>query len=190
MVQLAATDVAEACSRVREAVAAGARFIVLPPFSGKIGDLDQAVDLGEEIQAALGECCGDSWVSTAVVRRGPGGGYRHCALLLGADGPMLEQPQVHPSERFAFSELADAFHNVDLPIGRVAVLTTDDSLYPETFRLLALAGVQVAAVPLSPLEDWELNTGLLERAAENRINSAGGNRQCGSRRGLYRRPAA
>ena len=49
-------------------------------------------------------------------------------------------------------------------------MTSDDSLFPETFRLLAMAGVEVALLPLSPLEDWELNTGLLERSAENRIN--------------------
>jgi hypothetical protein len=30
--------------------------------------------------------------------------------------------------------------------------------------------VEVALLPLSPLEDWELQTGLLERSAENRIN--------------------
>ena len=52
----------------------------------------------------------------------------------------------------------------------MAVVTSDDSFYPETFRLLALAGVEVALLPLSPLEDWELHTGLLERSAENRIN--------------------
>ena len=44
------------------------------------------------------------------------------------------------------------------------------TIYPETFRLLAIAGVEVTAVPLAPLEDWELATGLLERSAENCIN--------------------
>jgi predicted amidohydrolase len=89
---------------------------------------------------------------------------------VGSQGLVLVQPQVHASERFAFSELADAFVSAELPCGRVAVLTSDDSIYPETFRLLAMAGVEVVLLPLSPLEDWELGTGLLERSAENRIN--------------------
>ena len=71
---------------------------------------------------------------------------------------------------YSVGELADSFETVDLPFGRLAVITSDDSLYPETFRLLAMAGAEIAAVPLSPLEDWELQTGLLERSAENRIN--------------------
>ena len=91
-------------------------------------------------------------------------------MAIGGDGVLLRQGQVHHSERFAWSELANGFGSVQLPFGRLAVLTSDDSIYPESFRLLALAGVEAAAVPLSPLEDWELQTGLLERSAENRIN--------------------
>ena len=77
---------------------------------------------------------------------------------------------MHASKRFSWSELADGFGSIELPFGRLAVITTDDSIYPESFRLLAMDGVEVASVPLSPLEDWELQTGLLERSAENRIN--------------------
>ena len=33
-----------------------------------------------------------------------------------------------------------------------------------------MRGVEVVALPLAPLEAWELSTGLLERSAENRIN--------------------
>jgi predicted amidohydrolase len=165
-----AADLGEVCERVSEAVAAGAQLVALPPLPGELEQLEQAVGFGDQVLQALAGCCGDAHVATAIVRRGPGGGYQYCAVLVGADGPVLVQPQVHPSERFAFSELADGFESVDLPCGRVAVLTSDDSIYPETFRLLAMAGVEVALLPLSPLEDWELNTGLLERSAENRIN--------------------
>jgi predicted amidohydrolase len=91
-------------------------------------------------------------------------------VVLGSEGIVHLQPQVHPSERYGFSAPCDRFDVVQLPFARVAIVTSDDSFYPETFRLLAMAGVEIALVPLSPLEDWELATGLLERSAENRIN--------------------
>ena len=61
-------------------------------------------------------------------------------------------------------------HSLDTSLGRIAVLSSDDAIYPETFRLLALDGVNIALVPADVLEDWELATGIVERAAENRIN--------------------
>jgi predicted amidohydrolase len=171
VVQLAGTnDLDEACLRLREAVAAGARLVALPPLSGAGGDTAAAIAFGEEVIAALAGSCGEAVVATAVVRAGERDGYRHSAVLIGAGGLLHAQDQVHFSRRHAGCELGQGFTAIDLPIGRIAVVTSDDSIYPETFRLLAMAGVEVAAVPLSPLEDWELATGLLERSAENRIN--------------------
>ena len=46
----------------------------------------------------------------------------------------------------------------------------DDALYPETFRLAALAGAEVVAAPIHVIEAWEVETGLPERAAENRLS--------------------
>ncbi|MCS6911174.1 MAG: hypothetical protein NZM11_11515, partial [Anaerolineales bacterium] len=43
-------------------------------------------------------------------------------------------------------------------------------IYPETFRLAVLQDVEVVGVPTTLLERWEMQTGLLERAAENRMN--------------------
>jgi len=172
VIRLAAhtADIDEAVTRVAEAAAAGAKLIALPPLAGDLDRLEQAAVYGEQVIERLSLACADAHVATAVVRRDEHGGYRYCAVLVGASGLVLAQPQVHRSERFAFSTLEDQFASVDLPCGRVAVVTSDDSIYPETFRLLALAGVEVALLPLSPLEDWELQTGLLERSAENRIN--------------------
>ena len=59
---------------------------------------------------------------------------------------------------------------VQLPWGRLAVVVGDDSIFPETFRLAALQDADVVAVPLNVQEAWELETGLRERAAENRVN--------------------
>ena len=171
VVQLAAAnDLGEACEHVAQAVAGGAQLIALPPMLGYLDELDKAVVFGCEVVDRLASLCGEAIVATSVVSQGEGGAYQHCAILIDRDGLCYSQGQVHASQRYAFSELADGFSALDLPFGRVAVLTSDDSLYPETFRLLALAGVEVVVVPLSPLEDWELATGLLERSAENRIN--------------------
>lgn len=171
VVQLAsASDLDEACRRLREAVAAGARLVALPPLPGAADDTAAAIAFGEAVIAALAGCCGEAVVATSVIRAGERGGYRHSAVLVGAGGLLHAQDQVHFSRRHADCELARGFSAIDLPIGRTAVLTSDDSIYPETFRLLAMDGVEVAVVPLSPLEDWELATGLLERSAENRIN--------------------
>ncbi len=170
VVQLAAAaDLGEMAARIDEAQRAGARLIALPPLAGDLDRLDQAAAFGEEVIAKISGCCGDAVVATSIVRENTGR-YQYCGVLVGADGVLLSQAQVHASERHSFSAPADTFETCELPFGRVAIVPSDDSLYPETFRLLAMAGVEVAVVPLSPLEDWELATGLLERSAENRIN--------------------
>lgn len=165
-----AGDLVEACVRTGEARVAGAGLICLPPLVGNLENLPQAALWGEQVIEELAAACGDAHVATAIIRSDDSGGFQYCAVLVGSDGLVLSQPQVHASSRHDFSATADDFATVDLPCGRVAVVTSDDSLFPETFRLLAMAGVEVAALPLSPLEDWELHTGLLERSAENRIN--------------------
>ncbi|MCB1702511.1 MAG: hydrolase [Halioglobus sp.] len=171
VVQLATGgDLDEACARVAEAVAAGAELVALPPLESPSGDLAEAVAFGEQAVARLAQACAGAHVATALVRGNADDGYQYCAVLVGADGIVHCQAQVHACARHEYSRLVDSFGSVDLPLGRVAVITSDDSIYPETFRLLAMAGVEVVAVPLSPLEDWELHTGLLERSAENRIN--------------------
>jgi nitrilase len=163
-------DLSQACEGVSEAVAAGAQLIALPPLLGDLADLAGAAAHGEEVISGLAAVCGQACVATAIVRSTGHGGYQHCAVLIDVSGIVHSQGQVHASRRYDFSEAAPEFTACELPFGRIAVLTSDDSIYPETFRLLAMAGVEVAVVPLSPLEDWELGTGLLERSAENRIN--------------------
>ena len=171
VVQLAASnDVDEACDLVTEAASAGALLIALPPMVGEPAEPDAAIALGAELVSRLAASCGEATVATAILLADNTATYRHSAVLINSSGLVHEQPQVHASQRFAGSALAGAFTAAELPCGRVAVITSDDSIYPETFRLLALAGVEIAVVPLSPLEDWELATGLLERSAENRIN--------------------
>ena len=171
VVQLAGSgDVEAACAAVIEACAHSAQLIALPPMAADPTNPEAAIAQGSELVGRLAACCGDAVVATTIVRADDSAPYRHSAVLIDSSGICFEQPQVHRSARFADSALGSQFSAAELPFGRVAVITSDDSIYPETFRLLALAGVEVAVVPLSPLEDWELATGLLERSAENRIN--------------------
>ncbi|MEH6586086.1 MAG: nitrilase-related carbon-nitrogen hydrolase [Halioglobus sp.] len=163
-------DLDEAVARILEASAGGAQLIALPPMVPDASDPDASAEFAAAVQAALVPICADVLLSTSLVLPADNGGWQHCAVVLGREGLLLRQGQVHHSQRYAWSELADTFTSLETPFGRLAVLTSDDSIYPETFRLLAMAGVEVTAVPLSPLEDWELQTGLLERSAENRIN--------------------
>ncbi|AOS98301.1 (R)-stereoselective amidase [Microbulbifer aggregans] len=163
-----------AVSLVREAVVAGAQLVAVPPLLSAeaiAADLPAALDFSGEIVESLRQCCaGDGVVTTALPMRCDDGQLRYCAVVVGETGVLFCQGQVHPSERFAWSIPAVGFESLELPFGRIAAITSDDSIYPETFRLLALAGVDTAVVPLEPQEAWELRTGLLERSAENRIN--------------------
>ena len=162
-----------AAEEVSAAVSRGAVLIGLSPLLGAeliASDVPAAAAEAEKIVAQLAAATADTYVATALPMARAQGGYQYCAVLIGSDGIVAAQPQVHRSERFAWSELAAGFEPVDLPFTRLGLVTSDDSIYPETFRLLALAGVDTAVVPVEPLEAWELRTGLLERSAENRIN--------------------
>ncbi|WGL16826.1 hydrolase [Microbulbifer bruguierae] len=167
-----------AVDQAAAAVARGARLIGLSPLLGAeliAADVPAAAVAAEEVIAALAAVCGGAtgsevYVATALPLAKGEGCFHYCAVLIGADGLIASQPQVHRSERFAWSELAAGFAPVELPFARLGLVTSDDSIYPETFRLLAFAGVDTAVVPVEPLEAWELRTGLLERSAENRIN--------------------
>ncbi len=171
VIQLPAPDdFDELAAALQSALDQGAALLALPPMTGDLADLGRAARFGAEAVEVIVKSCGNACVGTAIVQHLPDDNYQYTAVLIDNAGIILQQPQVHRSERFAFSEPAGSFQTCETPWGRVAVVPSDDSIYPETFRLLAMAGVEVALLPLSPLEDWELKTGLLERSAENRIN--------------------
>ena len=98
------------------------------------------------------------------------GSAQHVAVLIDRGGVRLRQAPLHRSQRYGWSSTGDSIETLETAQGRIGVVTSDDALYPETFRLLAFAGVNIAMVPASVLEQWELATGIVERAAENRIN--------------------
>ena len=143
---------------LREAVAAGAVLVVLPELSGLTA---------EDLRGVL---AGTSTLAVTSVLAG----RRHLGVVVGADGVLLSQPQLHASARHGHrvTDLGDALEVLVTPWGRLAVVVGDDALYPETFRLAALGDADVVAVPFSTAGAHDLDPLLLERAAENRLNLA------------------
>jgi hypothetical protein len=91
----------------------------------------------------------------------PQGPAAHEGVVVGADGVLARQAQLHRTARHPWVEhLGDAVVPVDLPWGRLVVVVGDDAVYPETFRLAALADAEVVALLFALQEAWELETGL------------------------------
>lgn len=106
--------------------------------------------------ALAGMVRGDALVAAAT------GGA--AVAIVGGNGLVLEQPRLHAEGG------ADGIRTADTPFGRIAALSDRDLIFPETMRLAALQGVSTVLVPADPIEDWECRTGIVERAAENRVN--------------------
>lgn len=169
--------VEEAAEAITEAAHAGVQFLVLPELfhlkDGHVEEIESALAESEKMLAVLQEAvraAGNIYVAVSVVER-VNGALQHVGVLLGPSGVLLRQPQLHPCGRHPWiSSLGDGLLFTDLPFGRAALVIGNDSIYPETFRLAALQDVEVVGVPTTLLEKWEMETGLLERAAENRLN--------------------
>lgn len=162
---LSPADGDDVLNLLADALASGAKLIVLP----ELADADR-----DAIQDALAGS--DALVATTVAE-----GDAHIGLVLGAETVVLRQPQLHPCARNPWATaLGDGLAVVDLAWGRLALVVGDDALYPETFRLAALQDVDVVAVPFTTQTAADLDPLLLERAAENRLNVA-----VASRRGEY-----
>lgn len=163
-----------AVKAVKSAVSAGARYVVLPEllFAARrltTAGLARAAKQSEKLVAKLAAVCGDGRVGLTIVEAS-GTGHSLVAVLVDRSGIRLRQPLVHRSQRHRWSEPGAGFESLQLDDAHVAVVSGDDALYPETGRLLAMRGVDLLLVSAAPLEAWELRTGLIERAAENRMN--------------------
>jgi predicted amidohydrolase len=171
-------SVEEAAEAVAEAARAGVQFIVLPELfhlpQGRVENpattAAHTPTLIATLRAALQSTNADCHVVVSAVEA-INGGYQHIGLLIGREGVVLRQPQLHACGRHPWiTSLGNQLLITNLSFGRVALILGNDSLYPETFRLAALQYVEVVGVPTTLLEAWELRYGLPERAAENRLN--------------------
>jgi len=161
----------DAVTLAARAIADGARLVVLPELAaGWFDDPLEAARSGQALVDRLQGICADAVIVTTVARA-VGDAWSHVAVAVGRDGVVLEQPQLHPVARHPWgSVLGDHVAVAELPWGRLALVVGDDALYPETMRLAAIAEAEVVALPTDIQESWELRTGLVERAAENRVN--------------------
>ena len=177
LVQLAETGtqgVAAAVEAVRAACRDGARLVALPPLfflsNQAVHDPSAAAAAAASasvVEALAGACGADTYIATTLVAQDP---IQLCGVLIDSDGIRLRQGQLHANGRHAWSSLSERVEVADLGYAQVAVLTSDDACVPETFRLATLAGADTVVVPAMPQERWEMDTGLLERSAENRVN--------------------
>ncbi len=168
----------------------GWRLLVLPELfhleAGRVSDPERAVIASQQMVSMLQNALGDGcYVATSVVQR-VGDGYAHTGILFNADGICFSQTQLHRVQRHAAwqTALGDALHTYDLPFARLALIVGEDSIYPEVFRLAALQNAEIALVTGHIGEAWETRSGLLERAAENRMGIAFSTRATPSGRGL------
>ena len=135
---------------VQPALDSGARLIVLP----------ELVDAPARIPEG---------VTVVATRRD---GDRHIGMALDASGVRLEQPQLHRTPRLPWAcgdGTGGGLRVLDLRWGRLAVAVGDDIRLPEAARLAALRGAAVLAVCYHPARDVDVDLGLVERAAENRL---------------------
>jgi predicted amidohydrolase len=170
--------VEEAADAIRDAAQAGASMLVLPELfhlpDSHIDDLRLAHEASEFVinllRTTLANLNQPFYVASSIVKM-IDGELAHVAILIGRDGIVLEQPQLHRSGSHTWaSALGECLYTIDLPFGRLAVILGGDAIYPETFRLAALKDVEIVAIPAHIQEAWEMQTGFRERAAENRMN--------------------
>lgn len=148
------------------------KLICLPELFWLAGTqyAEQQVAMSEQVVTSLADACAaDQYVATSIVRQ-HGGKLAHCAVLISRKGIEFIQGQVHFSQRFAWSALCDTFEVYPSSYGKLALMLEDDAIYPESFRLIALQGCEVVLAPVRQQEAWQSQTGLLERASENRVN--------------------
>lgn len=138
---------------IKAAIGAGAALVVLPELVGDPSEVAALLPNDVHVVMSIRE------------------GGAHVGLVVGAEGVLHRQVALHRAGRHEWqTELGNEVEICELPWGRLAVLAGDDTLYPEGVRLAALVDADVVAAPWRCLEAWERRTGLVERAAENRVN--------------------
>ena len=152
------------------------QLVVLPELfcfeQALVSDPETAAQRSQRAIEQLQGACADGAITlatTLVMAAGNVPGFQHTGIMIDATGIIARQPQLHRIARHAWSEPGDQLLSVDLDWGRVAIIAGDDAVYPELIKVAALRGVHAIVVPFDIQESWEVNYGLLSRAAENRI---------------------
>ena len=178
--------IGEAATATKELAANGVALIVLPElfFAGDDDDLEALGAGSSDAVAALGAAIAGTEARVAFSIVTPFGDQGvHAAVLLSAEGIEGRQSQIHPSAAYPWASedlLASGLNVVETPHGRIAVAPGSDVRFPEVARLAGIARAEVLAVPARIAERWETELGLVERAAENRVNLVAASRDTGA----------
>jgi deaminated glutathione amidase len=171
-----AEGIEELAAGLAEAIADGVELVVLPELAAHpSGDPALEADPRLSVEAIAALLAGTtSYVVTSIITADDAVAGQHVGVVVSADGVELIQPQLHASARHGSLAPAQGpgIEILSAPWGRLAVVVGDDALFPETFRLAALADADVVAVPFTVAEARDVDLMLLERAAENRLNLA------------------
>ena len=154
--------------------------IVLPELfcfaNGEVSDLSGAHLVSQTAISKLKEACHFKLgmiICTSLVIRGVNESgaeqFTHSAVIISHQGLLLTQSQLHATARHGWSSLGEQIEELELPWGKIAMLTGDDVCHPEIVKVAALKGIHVLLLPIDIQEKWESEYGLLSRAAENRV---------------------
>ncbi len=153
-----------------------AELIVFPELcffkDGVVPDLKRGVEYSAQMVKLISSFVSgtNKHVATSIVEKNEDG-FAHVGVLINRDGIVFRQAQIHPNPHFeAVDSLGGDLNTIDLRFGRLAIITGNDSRFPETFRLAAYRHADIAVCPCAVRERWETELGLPERAAENRMS--------------------
>ncbi len=159
-----AVNMVRALAAVQRAAEAGAALICLPelfrwPYFCQQQDYER-FELAEPVPGPTTDALAN-WaqklnvliVTSLFERRGPGL-YHNTAVVIDSNGQLVgqyrkvhvpEDPCYHEKFYFAPGELG--FRSFETSAGRIGVVVCWDQWFPESVRLLALAGAQIVLVP-------------------------------------------
>jgi len=190
-------NLATCVARMEEAVAAGAKLLVLPECAipgYMFGSGEEALPFAEEIpgpstETLERECARlDLYVVCGLLER-DGDGLRNAAVLVGPDGLIGTYRKTHLPflgvDRFVTP--GDTLPVFETPLGRIGIEICYDLRFPEVTRTLALKGADMVAHPTNFPMAAKIQTELITvaRAAENRIYLLTANRVGKERSGEF-----
>jgi len=169
-----------AASEIRSAAREGARLVVLPEASltGYVFDsleaaLEGAIETSGPELRAIGTACAEAgaWaVVGAVVREA--GRLHNAAFVIGPDGVAGEYRKVHTLclgvDRFV-EPGPGPLPVFDLPFGRLGLNICYDGSFPESARVLRLAGARIIALPTNWSDLHLMREMVRIRARENHV---------------------
>jgi len=154
------TNLTRQSDAVQQAVAGGARLVVLPECSTggyMFSSRDEAIAVAEDVDRADGPAL-SAWASWArghdlylvggLVERA-GDALYNTAVLVGPEGVVGRYRKAHTwgVDRTIYEPGDLGFPVYDTAIGRVGMLICYDIWFPECGRLLALQGADIVALP-------------------------------------------